>query len=216
MQNNRKRNFDAEAPTWDRNPERVRLGAAIADGILQQARLTPDMDVLDYGCGTGLITLALHPHVHSVTAADSSQGMLDVLAQKAEDAGISNVTTLLLNLDADDPPNDRFHAIVCTMTLHHIEDTSRLLRQFASMLHPGGYLCVADLDTENGLFHTDPADVHHFGFNREQLAELLTSSGFEGIKAITVYTVTKPIADQNPGQFPVFLMTSQKGAAPCP
>jgi len=35
----------------------------VGEAILRQARLTKDMDVLDYCCGTGLVGLFLLPHV---------------------------------------------------------------------------------------------------------------------------------------------------------
>ena len=34
------------------------------------------MDALDFGCGTGLVTLKLQPFIHSITGVDGSQGMI--------------------------------------------------------------------------------------------------------------------------------------------
>jgi len=69
---------DQSAATWDNEPRRIALMKDVGEAILQQAKLTKHMDVLDYGCGTGLVSLFLLPHVHSVTGADNSPGMLDV------------------------------------------------------------------------------------------------------------------------------------------
>ena len=74
--------FDEAARDWDNEPRRVALMRAIGEAILREAKPTSDMDVLDYGCGTGLIGLFLLPHVHSVTGADNSPGMLKVLREK--------------------------------------------------------------------------------------------------------------------------------------
>ncbi len=90
---NEKKNFDQEAATWDEEPRRVKLVFDIADAILQAVALTPNMDVLDFGCGTGLLTLRLQPFVRSITGVDSSQGMLDVLKMKVERDHFSNVRT---------------------------------------------------------------------------------------------------------------------------
>ena len=76
MDNNGKRDFNKASETWDDNPTRIELARAIADAVLRKIPISKDMDVLDYGAGTGLVTLALQPHVKSITAADSSQGML--------------------------------------------------------------------------------------------------------------------------------------------
>ena len=56
--------------------------------------------------------------------------------------------------------------IVSAMTLHHIAEISTLLCSLSRWLRSGGYLALADLDTEDGSFHQDLTDVHHFGLDR--------------------------------------------------
>jgi hypothetical protein len=55
------------------------------------------------------------------------------------------------------------------MALHHIEAIHPLLKRFHECLAEGGALCIADLDPEGGLFHSNNAGVYHFGFDREEL-----------------------------------------------
>jgi ubiquinone/menaquinone biosynthesis C-methylase UbiE len=57
--------FDQTAATWDDSPMRIALMKAVGKAILRGARPTKNMDVLDYGCGTGLIGLYLMPSVRS-------------------------------------------------------------------------------------------------------------------------------------------------------
>ena len=102
-----KRDFNAEAATWDENPGRVRIAYDVARAILGTVQPGPDMDVLDFGCGTGLLTLALHPHVRTITAVDSSQGMLDVLDAKIRARSLTSVRTRLVNLDRGTSSRDR-------------------------------------------------------------------------------------------------------------
>jgi precorrin-6B methylase 2 len=52
-----KRDFDKEAAAWDEQPARVQLAGDVAAAIVRQVTLRTDMDVLDFGCGTGLLTL---------------------------------------------------------------------------------------------------------------------------------------------------------------
>ncbi len=73
-----KRDFDKEAAGWDEHPGKVKLANDIAGAIGNHIVLTPNMDVLDFGCGTGLLTFQLQPLIRSITGVDSSQGMLDV------------------------------------------------------------------------------------------------------------------------------------------
>jgi predicted TPR repeat methyltransferase len=76
-----KRDFDKVAASWD-TPMRVKLATDVAGAVSAEVRLATEMDVLDFGCGTGLLALQLQPYVRSITGVDSSQGMLDVLGSK--------------------------------------------------------------------------------------------------------------------------------------
>ena len=68
---NEKRNFDQDAALWDQNPGRVKVAMDIAQTIIREVNPGSTRDVLDFGCGTGLLTLALQPLVHSIAGVDS-------------------------------------------------------------------------------------------------------------------------------------------------
>jgi ubiquinone/menaquinone biosynthesis C-methylase UbiE len=74
---------------------------AVGEGIFREVEPTKSMDVLDYGCGTGLVGLYLLPHVRSVTGADNSAGMLDVLQMKIKDGGFDSMRAIRLDLEHD-------------------------------------------------------------------------------------------------------------------
>ncbi len=76
--------FDQESQAWDANPRRVKLSQDIARSILRYVPLSSEMDILDYGCGTGLVSLQVRPKVHSVTGLDNSKGMLEVFRKKID------------------------------------------------------------------------------------------------------------------------------------
>lgn len=183
------RDFDAAAPTWDEAPRRVQLARDVAAAMLRAIPFRSDMNVLDYGCGTGLVTLHLRPHVARITGADTSRGMLDVLAGKVRDLGLDGVETHLL--DSATPWPGRFHAVVSSMTLHHVEHLEPLFQAFHDHLEPGGYVALADLDTEDGTFHENPAGVFHQGFERPLVLDLLVRAGFVEASASTAATVPK-------------------------
>jgi ubiquinone/menaquinone biosynthesis C-methylase UbiE len=207
-----KRDFDKAAETWDEQPAHLRRAHAIAEAIQRQVALSPDIRAMDYGAGPGLLTLEIRPRVRSVTAADSSPGMLSVLKRKVAERGITNVSTLLLDLEKEPGPERAFDLIVSSMVLHHVEDTARILGEFHRMLAPGGILAVADLDAEDGTFHTDKTGVQHFGFDRRRLKELLEKAGFTGIEAVTAVTIPREIAPGTVRSYPVFLVTARKPA----
>jgi predicted TPR repeat methyltransferase len=66
--------FDQAAATWDDDPIRVSLARTIGEAIVREVHPSRQAAMLDYGCGTGLVSLYLLPHVRSVTGADNSPG----------------------------------------------------------------------------------------------------------------------------------------------
>jgi tRNA (cmo5U34)-methyltransferase len=199
--------FDEAAATWDEEPRRVRLAGAVADEVARQIHLSHDMDVLDFGCGTGLLTLALQPLVRSVTGADASSGMLDVLKQKVQARGLANVETALLDPEVPLSLDARFHLIVSSMALHHVANLAPLFSRFHEQLQPGGRVALADLDREDGSFHEDARDVFHLGFERSELQTLLAAAGFVGLDVTTATITRKENRD-----YPVFLITGRRPA----
>ena len=204
------RDFSKEAATWDDKPGRVKVAHAIAEAIIGAVPITPDMTALDFGCGTGLLTLRLQPLVRSIVGVDSSPGMLSVLEQKVSQQRLTNVCWQCIDFEQGNMPRGRFTLITSAMTLHHVREVEPLLAWFFQALAPGGLLCLADLDTEDGLFHEDNTGVFHFGFDRAWLEQRLTAAGFTGVQAMTATEIEKPAADGVLRRFPVFLLHAQK------
>ena len=205
------RNFDKEAAFWDENPARIKLAEEVMRTITARIALTPEMEVLDFGCGTGLLALRLAPLVRSVTGMDRSQGMLDVLAAKAAAQGLTNVRSQ--HLPPGDRPSGAYDLIVSSMTLHHVEHIDSLLARLFQACTSSGHLCVADLDPEQGQFHHDNTGVFHFGFDRPLLQERLRTAGFVATGSETAAEVMKPTRDGDLRRFTVFLIHGAKSGA---
>jgi len=206
-----KSSFDARAATWDDNPRRVKLAAAVVSAIMSKVALSKDMDCLDFGCGTGLLTLALHPHVRSMTCADSSRGMLDVLSGKVAAAGLEGVSLHYIDPRDEKLPAGPFHLIVSSMTFHHVEHPAAALAALNACCAPGGLLCLADLEPDGGLFHGEGQSAFHEGFSPERVRELFTGAGFAVRSLERVTAMTKQAADgSGPRDFAVFLAVGVK------
>jgi ubiquinone/menaquinone biosynthesis C-methylase UbiE len=200
--------FDQKASQWDAKPVRIERAQAVADGIKVAIPLSSHLTALEYGCGTGLLSFALQPYLGHITLADSSTGMLAVLREKIAVANIQNMTPLQLDLLIDPLPAERYQLIYTLLTLHHIDDTDKVLRAFYALLDSSGYLCVADLDKEDGTFHED--EFHgHLGFDRDELAAKARHAGFRAIRFTTVFHMIKD-AQGISKDFPIFLMVAQK------
>jgi ubiquinone/menaquinone biosynthesis C-methylase UbiE len=202
---NMQTNFDERAKDWDADPMKVERARVVADAIRAAIPFESGIRALEYGCGTGLLSFAFQPYLSSITLADTSQGMLDVLSEKIKAAGVTNMFPVRLDLSTDPLPAARYHIVYLLMTLHHIPDTNVILRKFHALLEPSGYLCIADLEQEDGSFHGAViTDVHH-GFDRTVLRAQARAAGFRKINFSRVYSISK--AEKS---FPLFLMTAEK------
>jgi tRNA (cmo5U34)-methyltransferase len=198
------KDFDAVALNWDEEPRRVKLAGEISGSILKSLPLSQEWDALDFGCGTGLVTLQLAPALRSITGVDSSSGMIDRLDTKIRQTGYTNVRAELCDIDKGHLPSGKYHLITSAMTLHHVEKLAPLFQSFKALLHSGGRVALADLESEDGSFHEDPTGVFHHGFSADELSNMLTAAGFSSI-AIT--TATKVVKGDR--AYPVFLCTAQ-------
>jgi ubiquinone/menaquinone biosynthesis C-methylase UbiE len=202
--------FDELASTYDDLPGLVDLMRDIGKSILTEASPAKEWDILDYGCGTGLLSLYLLPHVQSVTGADSSEQMLNELQKKIDSNKIESIKTVKLDLINDPIPEERYHAIVISMALHHVANTEKLISQFHQMLHPQGVLCIADLDTEPGTFHSEASPAFHNGFDRKDLINQVNNIGFCNTKATLAANLNKQDSDDVKRVYPIFLITCRK------
>ena len=202
-------NFDQRARDWDSDPDKVERARAVADAIRRAVPLSKQMKALEYGCGTGLLSFAIQSDLGQVTLADTSQGMLDVVREKIASLGATNMHPTRLDLASDPLPDERYDLTYSLMTLHHIHDVREMLAKFHNLLVPNGYLLVADLDQEDGSFHTDGMNDVHLGFHRGELQKMVEDAGFENVVFFTAYKIKKKIGNEEK-TFPVFLMTAQK------
>lgn len=195
--------FEEKAKEWDANERRTRLASAIGSSILRRVPLHEQMSVLDFGAGTGLIAGQLAPRVNRIVAVDTSPAMLKKLESKPELEGKVEIVCRDL---LDEPLDDRFDLVVSAMTLHHVEDTAKLMQTLCAQLKESGSVALADLDKEDGSFHpADAQGVFHYGFDRDELRALMEKNGFEQVKFFTAHTIKGEQKD-----YPVFLVTASK------
>lgn len=201
-------NFDIKAAEWDNDPARTDRARAVADEIIKSIKPGAVMTAMEYGCGTGLLSFQLKDYFKSISMADNSEGMLAVLEKKIITAGVNNLIPIKLDLALDEPLTTSFDVIYTLMTLHHVIDVGGILLKFRKMLKTSGYLCIADLDEEDGSFHGEGFDGHS-GFNREELAGKLKTLGFRVVDDRIIYEVVK---DKNGRErrYPLFLMTGER------
>ena len=209
LQSENRSRFDQIAAEWDDSPMRAGIATAVADAIAAAVPLSTRWRALEYGCGTGLVGVRLLPRLGHLLATDLSPGMLAVLREKAAAAGLDRLGTQVLDLTSGPIPADRYDFLFTSMALHHIPDVEALVHAFGAMLVPGGWVALADLDTEDGGFHgPDVPGVAHHGFDRTQVQRWLSEAGFTDVAFRTAHTVEK-IRDGETRRYPIFLATAR-------
>ncbi len=196
--------FAKKSKSWDMKSRRVQNAKSIAGLIVKNIKLHKEMVVMDFGAGTGLLSYFVAPYVGKIVAVDNSPSMLKEFQAK-EEMFACQTEMIQTDLTTQRLEGQRFDGIISSMTLHHIEDIEQLLKRLYEMLHQGGFVALADLDSEDGTFHSDNSGVFHTGFDRNMLEGIATKVGFEAVHFETASIIKKPHRD-----FTVFLMTAQK------
>jgi len=201
--------FDAKARSWDADPAKADRARKVADLIAARLPALSGARVLEVGAGTGLLGFALRDRVRHVTLADSSTEMLAVAGEKLRAEGACNVDVVRLDLAQGPLAPGRFDVVCALLVLHHVPDTDALLRRLYEGLVPGGYLCVSDLEAEDGSFHGVGFKGHN-GFDRARLGESLERAGFRDVRFEAAFEIRKPGRDGAPRSYPAFLAIGRR------
>lgn len=192
--------FLHKAGSYDQNSDRVNNVSNIADAIIENVRLEKRMHLMDFGSGTGLLLERIAPLVQKITAVDISDAMNQQLEEKRAGLGCE-LEIMAVDLEKAEIETT-FDGVISSMTTHHVKNIEALFTKLYHLVNPGGFIAISDLDLEDGSFHKEDTGVHHFGFDREEIAAIAHKTGFKDVKVVTASTVIK---DER--GYPVFLLT---------
>lgn len=199
--------FDERAKDWDKKQTTLDKSDACINHLKEKIDFSNIKNILDYGCGTGLIAFNLVEKNNKVLGLDNSTGMIEEFNKKVKEKNLSNIKAKKHNILEEDLPKNSFDLIVISMSLHHIEDIDMFLRKSFEALKNGGYICINDLDKEDGSFHVkhNNEGVYHFGFSEDELVETAKKIGFSDFSFDIVY-----IFERENGNFPIFNFIAKK------
>jgi len=194
--------FDTRAKEWDKKDIRVNGAKIIAEAIQKKIKLTQDMEVIDFGVGTGLLGFEIAKKVKQVYGVDTSAGMIETLKEK--NSTKLHIIPVMQDI-IQEPLTQQFDGLVSSMTLHHVQNLEAFFQMLSTTIKKDGFIAIADLESEDGTFHSDNTGVHHFGFEKENLYEIVKKSGFKEIQIQQINTIKKPHRD-----FGIFLLTARR------
>jgi len=173
--------WDEYAQDWEKD----QATGVFAQSVFEQLQKLIDLDgtrVLDFGCGTGLLSQKLSPLVKEIVAIDGSEAMIEELDKK-ELSNVEPVVDFLTRGIAAQHPafRNQFDAVVASSVCGFIPN----LQDTVSMIYT--------LLEEDGLFvHWDwcvESDDEEFGLTRAKSINVLTAAGFSNVEVSTPFSI---------------------------
>ncbi len=186
--------MDRSSRFWDKIAERYSK-RPIADEAAYQKKLQvtreyfqPDMEVLEFGCGTGSTAITHAPFVKHILAIDISSKMIEIAQGKADAKNVENITFRQSAFDELSASDQTFDAVLGLSILHLLDNKEDVIAKVRKMLKPGGVFvtstaCIGDTMK---FFKVIAPIGKFFGlmplvrvFTTKELEDSFTDAGFE-------------------------------------
>lgn len=118
---------------------------------ITQGYFSPDMSILEIGCGTGSTAIKHAPHVSQIRAVDVSPKMLEVAHDRAAEAGVSNVTFECSTVEDMDLKPESYDMALALSILHLLEDRQTAIQRIFAALKPGGRFVTSTVCVKDGF-----------------------------------------------------------------
>ncbi|MFD2681822.1 class I SAM-dependent methyltransferase [Bacillus seohaeanensis] len=187
--------FEEMAKRYD-TEERMELAKVIVKEVRTELQNNKSDSLLDYGSGTGLVSLELADLVDSLLLVDSSEQMLEVAKAKISHRGITNSKVHYSDF-TQETPELKADVVLMSLVLLHIPDTKKILQELFNILNDGGKLIIIDFDKNDKINHPK---VHN-GFSHEELKKSLSEVGFTSVEMKTFYHGHRIFMNQDASMF---------------
>ncbi len=159
-------------------------------------RLAPSDRVLDFACGTGIVTLPVARCVKEVRAIDLSGEMVRITREKAAAEGLANLTVTQTDLFDPTLREGSFDAVLACNVLLYLEDRAAALARIRALLREGGEFlsatdCLGDGFTRERVrkwWRSHTGKMPHVSFDRKgKLPAEIAAAGFEVLETGVLY-----------------------------
>jgi ubiquinone/menaquinone biosynthesis C-methylase UbiE len=179
---NRREYFDDLADRWDHCYEIDRVLPLLKERLLA-FKIHPAEQVIDLGCGTGVLLGCLLDHLDengAVTAVDISERMIEKARAKHKDDRVRFLVADAARIPVPDSGADR---VLCFSAWPHFPDPDAVIGELLRVLKPGGRLHVWHADSRDKI-----NDIHKHAHHSvsgdmlepaDRLAERMRSAGMQ-------------------------------------
>lgn len=143
------------------------------------AAISPGQQVLEIGCGTGIVSFGAAPHVQRLIAVDLSPEMIAEAQRKAQSLAVSNIDFRVGDGYSLPFADGSFDVVLLFNVLHIVQEPATLLREARRLLKLVGVIPIISyyrkrdvnrLFERNGLAIVESADLHPAPVNYYVLA----------------------------------------------
>jgi len=135
-------NWDAASKGYAKKVAPVMM-ASYVEEFVDRLDVSKDHMAIEVAAGSGALTLELAPRVSSLLSTDFSPQMLELLQQNVNAAGISNVTTQIMDGQALTVGDNSFDRAACCFGLMLFPDRAKGFSELYRVLKPGGRAMVS-------------------------------------------------------------------------
>ena len=185
--------MDRASKFWDRIAERYSK-RPVADEASYQKKLRvtrgylrPDMEVLEFGCGTGSTALVHAPYVKRIRAIDLSAKMIEIAERKARAQTVQNIDFEQSSIDDFSAPDETYDVVLGLSILHLLENKEEVIAKIYRLLRPSGLFVTSTVCLGDTMkFFKVIAPIGKFlglmplvkVFTAQELENSLTDAGF--------------------------------------
>ena len=131
--------WDRSASTYDQDEGRDEQTIIKIIEKTKRSLKTSDL-VMDFGCGTGRLSIEIAGTVKMIQAIDISSKMIEAAKKKAEDRKIENIDFTHSTIFNEEYQPGSFDVILAFYILHLLDEPQRVMRRMYELLKPGGLL----------------------------------------------------------------------------
>jgi ubiquinone/menaquinone biosynthesis C-methylase UbiE len=174
------------ADEWVKTLESTeRLASLKVDDVVASVKLRPGDVVADLGAGSGPFVVAFAKAVSptgKVYAVEIDRGFFPYIQRKAQEAGVTNVQTVLGEFTDPKLPASDVDVAFLHDVLHHIDNRAVYLKSLSKYLKPSARIVVIDFNPAQSPHQDQPA----LQVSKQQATAWLADAGFKPVEEIAL------------------------------